>query len=605
MARSLVDEIATKSDGNPLFALEIVRGLRNTGSLKRHPAYAGGLLGSIDAGQIPSTVADLIRTRLLDLDERDREILDVAACCAFEFDPGLVAGALETSRIEILKRLGVLEREHRLVRAQGLAFRFDHHQLQAVVYSDLPGMLRQEYHTAIALALEAGAEADAPRVDGALAAEVFRHFLEGAQGDRGLAHLEPALDYLARNYLNAAAIRLSEGALSAPGLLSGRERIRTLLHKADRLALVGRHDDERSALDEAIALSEVVDDNAVRVAAHQALGAHCARVSDYSRAMRHLEQALNIARVAGDERAEATSTDHLGSVLASLGRWEEARSLLEWALARHRKHKDRKGELRAANSLEAILGKLGWHEESLEQHELVLDIAQMAGFRRGEARAMNLMGFAYARFGCYEDARQRHESALGIAREIGYRCGEGDALQGLGDLAEETGDPERAMALYRDALTLRQVTGDRRGVADTLVALGRQLAAIGQQQEAAEHLEKAFELGRWLKAPSPTVLSVAHRALLPGGDIEAAVKTLAEQEPLLVHQTRMVVSFLLWQATAEIAYLRNAHRFLLELSGRAPEAHRDAMLKKVPVNRAIAAAWEAAGAASGSAASGR
>jgi hypothetical protein len=130
LAMELGFQIATKSDGNPFFAFEILRGLREEHLISQRADGSWVKTQAIEQIQIPSSVQDLIQARISDLDEEDRDLLDVAACAGFEFDPGLVADALGINRIPALKRLGRIERKQRLIRSAGLRFVFDHHQVQ-------------------------------------------------------------------------------------------------------------------------------------------------------------------------------------------------------------------------------------------------------------------------------------------------------------------------------------------------------------------------------------------------------------------------------------------------------------------------------------------
>ena len=91
----------------------------------------------------------------VDPSQEEREVLDVASCCGFEFDATLVADALETARIPTFRRLARIEKQHRLVRAAGRRFLFDHQQVQESLYAGLPEVLREEYHGALAQAMAA------------------------------------------------------------------------------------------------------------------------------------------------------------------------------------------------------------------------------------------------------------------------------------------------------------------------------------------------------------------------------------------------------------------------------------------------------------------
>ena len=72
-----------------------------------------------------------------DLDPEEKDLLDVAACCGFEFDPSLVASAVGLARIPALKRLARIEQQHRLIRSTGRVYAFDHHQVQEALYAGM------------------------------------------------------------------------------------------------------------------------------------------------------------------------------------------------------------------------------------------------------------------------------------------------------------------------------------------------------------------------------------------------------------------------------------------------------------------------------------
>ena len=102
--------ISAKSDGNPFFVFEVLRGLRETGRLVRSGDGTWVRTEVIRRIEIPSSVRDLVRERLAGLSEDERDLLDVAACAGEDFDPLLVGEALGVERIPVLKRVGRLER---------------------------------------------------------------------------------------------------------------------------------------------------------------------------------------------------------------------------------------------------------------------------------------------------------------------------------------------------------------------------------------------------------------------------------------------------------------------------------------------------------------
>ncbi|MFQ5844413.1 MAG: serine/threonine-protein kinase PknK, partial [Planctomycetota bacterium] len=259
LAEELALKIAQKSDGNPFFVFEIIQGLRDEKILRQQPDGSWARTSIIRAIEIPSTVMDLIQTRIGALTPQERELLDIAACCGFRFDPTLVADVLGAGRIPALRRLAQIEQLHRLVRSEGRQFVFDHHQVQEALYGGLPEALREEYHAALGEALEARqrtAAAEPKAVEGKVASEISDHFLKGARAERALPYLASALDHLERGYHTAAAIELVDRALAVEGLLDGAPRVDVLLRKAERLDLLGRPAESHAAIQEAVELAD-------------------------------------------------------------------------------------------------------------------------------------------------------------------------------------------------------------------------------------------------------------------------------------------------------------------------------------------------------------
>ncbi len=499
LAQELSGKIALKSDGNPWFVFEILRGLRDGQFLTRRPDGTWATTRLIQEIEVPDTVKDLVFARVASLPTEARNLLDVAACCGFEFDPVLAGEVAGLARIPSLQRLAAVEKSHRLVHSAGRRFVFDHHQVAEVLYAALPEMLREEYHGSIAVAIEhrnSATERDPKELDGAVCVELAEHFLKGGQGPRALHYLDAALTHLEKGYLNDAAVRLADRALAVPGLLAGSERGKTLLRLAERLDILGWRDEERGALDEALALADRDGDASLGARARSSLGWHLSTVSRNDEAMARLREAEHLARVAGDRRTEAGATGNLGNVLHALCRYAEAREHHERFLAFAREVGDRRSEAIATGNLGGVFLALGHFAEAREHYERFLALAREVGYRRGEAKATGSLGSALRALGRFAAAREQCERHLVLAREIGDRREEASALgdqgvglQALGRLAESREYQERYLALAREV-------GDRRGEVRATGCLGSLLRALGRFAEAREYCERHLVLAR-------------------------------------------------------------------------------------------------------------
>lgn len=630
LAARLGHQIAVKSDGNPFFAFEIIRGLREGQFIAQKDDGTWVSTRVIDDIRIPSSVLDLVNARVADLSQPERDLLDVAACLGFEFDPALVADALDTPLLPTLKAFGQIERRHRLVRAAGRRYAFDHHQVQEALYGSVFEQVRESYHAALAQALErrtGAAGKDPSSLDGALCVDLCEHFLNGARGDRALRYLAAAQSHLFRGHVHARAVALAERALAVEGLLSGAERAKVLLRLAGALDALGRRGREEECAREAERLAEQAGDDDLRGQAASALGLLAWRTARPAEAEAAWRRALALARARGDRRAEAAAATGLGNVYYGQWRLAEAREHHEPVLAIYREIGDRRGEAIATGNVGNLHYAEGRYAAARERYEQVLSISREIGFRRGEAiatgnlagilasegrfaeaaeheerevaicreigdrqveaSALGNLGSVLLRLGDRERAKQVVEEALSICREVDAKHGEAHELATLSAWADEEGDLSLALRHARESLALRRAIGQWDAAADTFLLLGDLLRRAGSPEESRRALDEALALFRQQGRRGQAARALALLACLPGGSPGEALEALRQAgEDGDGADLRLV----LWQATRDRSHLVAARRLLDESLARVPEPRREAMRANLRVHREILSA---------------
>ncbi len=536
LAERLAFEIGAKSDGNPFFVFEIVRGLRDDALIRRDDDGSWISTGRIDHIQIPSSVLDLVHSRVADLDEEDKDLLEVASCCGYEFDPALVADAAGVPVVAALKRFGRIEKTHRLVRAAGRSLVFDHHQVQESLYSGVLEQLREHYHAALAESLERRerlADVDEAERDGARCVEVCDHFLRGAQGARAVPYLRAAIEHLATGYLNVEAIDLAERALAVRGLLRGTERARLLFDLARRLDSDGRIERHLAVATEAEECIRLSDDHALAAKVAAQLGRARFLSGNCVAAEPALLRGVERAQASGDPHAEGAVYDSLGTVLRQLARFDEAETVLRRALRVYGKAGVGSGVARAHGNLSLVLTDQGRAAEARKHLKSQIAVARECGARIIEANANLNLGGSYYRAGEFDTARSYAERYVELCRDVGDRLGEthaclgygalteaqgrlADALeqgtralrlsrelaypygqrlaqQNIADVAAQLGDTEGARGMAHAAWTLARDTGDRRAaliararLADLDAADGLLDAALGAHEDVLQ-----------------------------------------------------------------------------------------------------------------------
>jgi serine/threonine protein kinase/predicted ATPase len=190
--REVAGLIYRKTEGNPLFMVDLVRFLRER-------TVTDAWSSEIEQN-IPESLRGMIARNLERLDEGERQLLSVAAVQGFEFDSAIIAGVLERDPADVEEALQSMDRVHGLVQLQreqelpnrlfSLRYQFVHVLYQSALYSSIAPSRKAAWSSKLAGQLEA-AYADRTRTVAAELALLYQmardpwraseHFLAAAE----------------------------------------------------------------------------------------------------------------------------------------------------------------------------------------------------------------------------------------------------------------------------------------------------------------------------------------------------------------------------------------------------------------------------------------
>jgi tetratricopeptide (TPR) repeat protein len=529
LAEELGYRIVTKSDGNPFFAFEIIRGLREGQFIRRNADGSWTSTNVIDDIEIPSSLLDLVNARIAHLGDEERHLLDVAACWGFEFDASLVGEALGLRRLPVLQAFAKLEARDRLVRSEGRSFVFDHNQVQEVLYDALPEMLREEYHLALAEALESRGG----KADGITALRLCSHFQLGGDERRALPYLDEAITHLRKGHRDGQAADLATRVLAVPGLLEGEKRADLLLRLAGPTGVfdsLSRVEEWHALAEELSQLAEELDDDVWRGRAERSVGLVLHRRSRPDDAEAHFRRALELAERTGDRNVRAGALGDLGNVHHTRGELDEATRRHEMHLEASRASGDRRSEAVALVNLALVLQGQGRLTECIELNQQAAAVAAEIGDRDIVSTTDAHLGNVYVTLGRLDEARARLERHLRFTREMGMRTHEARALGNLGNVCYGEGRLVDALQCFDRFLALSREVGDRRSAAIALVNIGPAWLALGQTERAREALEESLTICRDVGLPYPEGYALQNLAELcdDAGDEQEALDRTRE-----------------------------------------------------------------------------
>jgi adenylate cyclase len=510
LAKGFRDDLFRRTEGHPLFTVELLRAMQERGDLLKDEdgRWIEGL--ALDWKLLPARVEAVIEERIDRLDPVLQEIFTVASVEGEVFTAQVVAEMLAMDERTALRRLsGDLAQRHRLVREQEEVqtirgrlsrYRFGHVLFQDYMYKRLSPGERRLLHGDVAAALERLYEGQLDE----MAVQLAHHAYQADDYDRAFDYFSLAAERAARIYASREAIahytraiqlaeRVSPGVVSLARLHRGRglaserlgefERARAdhevILQIADAagerqvewraLLDLGRlwasrdYNQVRDYFQRALELARRMDDPAVLAGSLNWMGNWHANAEDPLRAVEYHREALEIVEELGDQRDLANTLDLLGLAYLLGGDLTASVRTYDRAIALARQLDDRlrlvTGLIARATSVSEPM-KLALIPASppllgpLRDLEEAIRIAREIGSASDEAWACWALGLLHTGQGRYGSALEVIQSGLHIALEIGHREYEVASRCFLGVLYVELLAPEQALRQLKGALTL-------------------------------------------------------------------------------------------------------------------------------------------------------
>ncbi len=209
----LLDEIAIRTDGVPLFVEELTKTLLESGQLREtDSAYLSD--GRLDRLTIPSSLQDSLMARL-DRMRPAKAVAQTAACIGREFEHALLAAVLQLPQAELTTSLRQLI-DAELIFGRGVppesTYSFKHALVRDAAYQSLLKAKRREMHSRVAEALESASSPVAPEL-------LAYHYTEAGLAGPAIANWQLAGQQATRSAGNSEAIQHFQKAL---GLLASQ-----------------------------------------------------------------------------------------------------------------------------------------------------------------------------------------------------------------------------------------------------------------------------------------------------------------------------------------------------------------------------------------------
>ena len=321
--RSLGQELHAETEGNPLFAVETIRALLESGQLQ--------LRGRAELPRplLPDSVQSAIRARLARLDAAGQGLANAVAVLggAVDFDQARQVASLdEEQALDALERLLSAEL---LREVPGPLYVFGHDKVRQVVYDDLSGARRRVLHRRALETLTSASQA-------APVERLAYHAIRAQEWEQAVAWSEAAANAALGVFAYGPATALYEQALESLDHLPSdpRRRVKGITLRL-RLAQVGLYvypGRLAELLRPAEAEARALGDQALLARVWLAQGSALYIQGRFAEALPVFEQLQPLVAASSDHALRVHFTNTLGQLLALRGEYSRAIPLLEEAI---------------------------------------------------------------------------------------------------------------------------------------------------------------------------------------------------------------------------------------------------------------------------------
>jgi tetratricopeptide (TPR) repeat protein len=425
------EQLFMRTDGHPLFTVELLRNLQERGNLVKDEDGCWIQGKTLDWDTLPARVEGVIGERIARLPEGLRETLVVSSVMGYEFISQVIARVQKVQELELARDLShELEKRYLLVLEQGETrvgkqflsiYRFSHVLTQQYLYDELGAGERRMLHGEIAETLEALSADHSDQ----FALQLARHFDEAGNAEKAMLYWtlagDSAYQAYAQNEAIAAysrALELGKEATIAP------EQLRHLCIRCGRaLELNGQFEQALTNYDNMLAAARNRQDRRMELdamVASSTLYSTPTAVMDTEKGVALSQESLKLAKELGDQSVE---------------------SRVLWNLLLANMHG----------------GKV---DLAIDCGERSLSLARSLNLREQIPYTLTDLGRAYNVVGRFEEAGARLTEAAGLWSDLGNMPMLNDNLNTLLLNLVWSGKYEKALEIAQDSLELSRTTKD-------------------------------------------------------------------------------------------------------------------------------------------------
>jgi tetratricopeptide (TPR) repeat protein len=484
-----------KTRGNPFFAEEVVKSLKEEGVIYREGDK--WKFKEVSAIEFPKSVKNIVKARFSRLDDEYQRVLTFASFIGNDFTLEAICALTGIEENKLLETMdGLLKTgfiKHTVVRGEDICS-FADIIMRDVVYEEVGPFKRKKLHEVVGSALE---KVYAKTIDEHLG-ELASHFLESGDKEKALDHFLKAGDRAAKIYANNEAASYFQSALRLLEEKEGElpEKGRVLERLGDIKRLVGEYEACMKYWNEALLLQTKLQEKEKTATLHRKIAAFLwDTLGEKEKAKEHHEAALKILVTEPESVELARLYEDVGHMLRRMGQVSEALTWIDKALRLAEKLNAPEVVADSCIELSIEFGFTGEFKKGLEYANRGLKIALDNGYLETAMQAYDKVGAALPaeeykkRLDCWEEG-------LALAKKLGDIKLQPYYLSGIANEYGLYGELDKATTLGEEALALARRAGHVTYVPWYLLYLGEAYRKLGEWDKSEQYYKEAANISR-------------------------------------------------------------------------------------------------------------
>lgn len=562
-----------KANGNPLFMKQLIRFFLINKIINLQEST--WQLSNRNFG-VPADTQAIVICYIDSLSKEAGEVVKAAAVIGREFDMTLLSSTFNATIPDLTPRVQNIVNAKIWEEVQEHHYRFEHTVLRDTAYKMQSETRRLELHQQTAETIEIVYSPHIERHYAELAYHYEHANTEKSEiREKAIEYLQKAGDAAKLQFQNQQAIdfytRLLIQLRHVPRFTE--LHIDTLLKKAEILDLIGKWKECQQVCEEALRLSEQIDDKRRMGQVNRYLGVIFRREGQHDKAMTYLKQAIDWFETVKDKKGIGLGFSSMGMVYWQGSNDDAAMTCYEKALKIAEELEDKLEIAKNADNIGIIYYEMkGNFKEAMIRFEKSLQIFEELRNKLEKSKVLNNIGECHRTQGHYEAAMERYKKTLEIAEEFGDKFQVATTLANIGHVYRATGEYNMAIANYDRAISMLKELGDKFVLCECLIDKAEVLFLLQRYDDAqalnSEGLSIAQESSRKDYTFLGKVLSSKVVFALREGNAPHYLEDMLQQTQNTIEIATL--HYELWKMTHRENHRQNALKLYRTLSADTP-----------------------------------